>query len=147
MSFSLSRYWVHSRERQRYLLDFSICILGYSQNRPISLDCIQNENVSLQFPICWSKLNHIPYIKRFEIPVHKLTADFFSYLRNRVCSIFSVAGKFCLAHGLRQLTCDVKNDIRTINFRNGVTFAPLRKTRNDVRKRSLCDVIMSKIEK
>ena len=28
----------------------------------------------------------------------------FSYLLDRVCSIFSGAGKFCLAHGLRQLT-------------------------------------------
>ena len=28
----------------------------------------------------------------------------FPYLLDRVCSIFSGAGKFCLAHGLRQLT-------------------------------------------
>ena len=34
--------------------------------------------------------------------------DFFSYLWDRVCSIFSGAGKFCLAHGLRHLTRDVK---------------------------------------
>ena len=33
------------------LSDFSICILGYSRNRLISFDCIQNENVSLQFLI------------------------------------------------------------------------------------------------
>ena len=31
--------------------------------------------------------------------------------RDRVCSIFSGAGKFCLAHGLRQLTRDAKNDV------------------------------------
>ena len=55
------------------LSDFSICILGYSQNRLISFDCMQNENVSLQFLIRWSKLNHIPHIKGFEIPVYKLT--------------------------------------------------------------------------
>ena len=28
----------------------------------------------------------------------------FSYLLDRDCSIFSGVGKFCLAHGLRQLT-------------------------------------------
>ena len=54
------------------LSDFSICILGYSQNRLISFDCIQNENVSL--------LNRIPDIKRFEIPVYKLTADFMHFV-------------------------------------------------------------------
>ena len=32
----------------------------------------------------------------------------FSYLWDRVCSIFSGAGKFCCAHGLRQLTRDIK---------------------------------------
>ena len=40
------------------------------------------------------------------------------------CSIFSSAGKFCLANGLRQLTGDVKHDIRVLNFRSDVTFAP-----------------------
>ena len=34
---------------------------------------------------------------------------------------FSGAGKICLAHGLRQLTRDVKNDVRTLNFRSNVT--------------------------
>ena len=59
------------------LSNFSICTLGYSQNRLISFDCRQNENVSLQFLIRWSKLNHIPHVKWFEIPVYKLAADFF----------------------------------------------------------------------
>ena len=58
-----------------------------------------------------------------------------SYLGDRVCSIFSGAGKFCLAHGLRQLTCDIKHDVRSDVF-----FAPPRKTHNDVLKMSLCDV-------
>ena len=35
----------------------------------------------------------------------------FSHLRDRVCSIFSSAGKFCLAHALRQLTRDKKSDV------------------------------------
>ena len=30
----------------------------------------------------------------------------FSYIGDTVCSIFSRAGKFCLAHGLIQLTWD-----------------------------------------
>ena len=53
---------------------------------------------------------------------------------------FSDAGKFCLVHGLRQLTRDIKHYIRTLNFISDATFAPPRKTPNDVRKRSLCDV-------
>ena len=56
------------------------------------------------------------------------------------CSILSGAEKFCLASGLRQLICDVKHDVRTLNFRSDVTFAQPQKTQNDVQKRSLCDV-------
>ena len=37
---------------------------------------------------------------------------------------FSGAGKFCLAHGLRQLTRDFKSDIRTLNFRSDVSYLP-----------------------
>ena len=29
--------------------------------------------------------------------------------------------KFCLAHGLRQLTRDVKSGVRTLNFKSGTT--------------------------
>ena len=35
----------------------------------------------------------------------------FSYVWDRVCSIFSSAGKFCLAKGLRQLTQDSKSNV------------------------------------
>ena len=34
-----------------------------------------------------------------------------SYIRDRICSIFSGAGNFCLPYGLRQLTGDTKNDV------------------------------------
>ena len=44
------------------------------------------------------------------------------------------------AHRLRQLTRDVKSDVRTLNFRSDVTFAAPLKTPKGVRKRSLCDV-------
>ena len=64
----------------------------------------------------------------------------FSYLGDRVCSSSSGAGKFCLVHGLRQFTRDVKHDVRTLNFRSDVTSAPSRKTPNDVLKMSLRDV-------
>ena len=74
-SFSFSR---EATTPRLDLSDFSICILGYSQSRLISFDCIQNENVSLQFLIRWSKLNHIPHAKRSEIPVYKLTAVHFN---------------------------------------------------------------------
>ena len=63
-----------------------------------------------------------------------------------MCFIFSGAGKFCFAHGLRQLTRDVKSDIRTLNFRSDITYAQPRKTSNDVRRRSLCDVKCQKIK-
>ena len=55
-----------------------------------------------------------------------------SYLWDRIHSIFSGAGKFCLAHGLRQLgRDDVKNSL----------FQTLpRKTPTDVRRSPLCDV-------
>ena len=67
-----------------------------------------------------------------------LTAKFtFSYLCDRACSVFSGAGKFCLAHGHRQLTRDVKSDVRTLNLKNDITYPPPRKTPNDVRRRSL----------
>ena len=36
------------------------------------------------------------------------------YLRDRIRYIFSVAGKFCLAHGLRQLTRDTKSDVNCL---------------------------------
>ena len=47
---------------------------------------------------------------------------------------FSGAGKSCLAHGLGQLIRDVKSDVRTLNFKSDVIFAPPRKTPNDVEK-------------
>ena len=53
-----------------------------------------------------------------------------------ICS----AGKFCFAHGLRQLTRGVKSDVRTINFISDVT----TKTPNDARGRSLCDLYCQK---
>ena len=43
---------------------------------------------------------------------------------------------YILAHGLRQLTRDVKSDVRT----RDVIFASPRNSPNDVRKSSLCDV-------
>ena len=57
---------------------------------------------------------------------------------------FSGAGKFYLAHGLRQVTRDVKNDVRTLNFISDVTYAAPRKTSNAVRGRLLCDVYCQK---
>ena len=35
---------------------------------------------------------------------------------------FSGAGKFCLAHGLRQLTRNVQSDVRLVNFRSDMRF-------------------------
>ena len=55
-------------------------------------------------------------------------------------SIFSGAGKFCLAHGLRQLTRDIKSDVRILNFRSDLSYSFPQKSPNDVHKRSLCDV-------
>ena len=62
-----------------------------------------------------------------------------SYQRDRLCSILSDAGKFCLAHGLRQLTPNVKHDIRTLDITSDLTFAP-RKAPNDACIRLLWDV-------
>ena len=51
------------------------------------------------------------------------------------------------AHGLGQLTRDFRNNVRTLNFRSDVAFAPPQKASNDVRKRSLCDIICPKRQK
>ena len=45
-----------------------------------------------------------------------------SYLWDEVCSIFSGAGKFCVARGLGQFSRDVKSDVRTQNFRCDLCF-------------------------
>ena len=47
---------------------------------------------------------------------------------------FSGAGKFCLAHGLRKLTRDIRSDVRTLNFRSDVTYLTQQKSLNDVRR-------------
>ena len=39
-----------------------------------------------------------------------------SYLGDRVCSIFSGAGKFYLIHGLRQLTHDAKSKVSCLQM-------------------------------
>ena len=81
----------------------------------------KNVNVMLEFVI-----NHVTNAR---CTVHIFRHDdvvckHFSNLRDRVCSIFSGAGKFCLAHGLGQLARSVKSDVRTLNFITDVTFAP-----------------------
>ena len=48
--------------------------------------------------------------------------------------------KFCLAHRLRQLTRDVKSDVRTLNFKSGVTYAPPRKTSTVVMRRKMSKI-------
>ena len=40
----------------------------------------------------------------------------FSYLGDSVCSILSSAGKFCPAHGLRQLTQNAKSDVNCLQM-------------------------------
>ena len=37
--------------------------------------------------------------------------------------LFLAVVEKCLAHGLRQLTCDVKSDVRIQNFRSDVTYS------------------------
>ena len=75
--------------------------------------------------------------KDMEMTSWVFTRHVFSYLWNGVCSILSGAGKFCLAHGLRQLSRDAKLDVSILYFRSDVTFAPTHKISNDVRKSSL----------
>ena len=53
--------------------------------------------------------------------------------------------------GARTLSClwagTAKNDIRTLNFRSDVIFHHHEKTPNDIQKRLLCDIKMSKMKK
>ena len=60
--------------------------------------------------------------------------------------IFSGADKFCLAHALRQLTRDVKSNIRKLNSSSDVIFSPPRETPNDVRKKVVMRRKMSKLK-
>ena len=60
---------------------------------------------------------------------------------------FSGADKFCLAHGLRQLTREVNSDVRTLKFIGDVTYVVTRKTPNDVGRKSLCDMKCQKKKK
>ena len=53
---------------------------------------------------------------------------------------FSGAEKLCLAHWLKQLTRDVKSDVRTLNFISDVNFKPQQKTSNVLLIMSFCDV-------
>ena len=54
----------------------------------------------------------------------------FSYLWDRVCSIFSGAGKFFLAHGLRQITRETKYDVNCLQT---LLTCHKRRPPNDVR--------------
>ena len=69
-----------------------------------------------------------------------LIPNFFLTHETELVLFCSGAGKFCLALELRQLTRDVKNDVRILNLRSDVTYGLPRKTPNDVRRRSLCEV-------
>ena len=51
-----------------------------------------------------------------------------------------------LPNGLRQLTRDVKSDVRTLNFRSDVTYAPPRKTSNEDLEKVVMRRKMSKIK-
>ena len=73
-----------------------------------------------------------------QVPIFCLMCYFLPM--RQILFYFSGAGKFCLAHELRQLRRDVKHIFKTLNFRSDVTFAPTPETPNDIRKRSLCDV-------
>ena len=68
-------------------------------------------------------------------------------MRDRVCSILSVAVEFCLAQRLGHLTLNVKSVMRTLNFKSDVTYEPARKIPNDIRKWSLCDVKCQRYKK
>ena len=47
-------------------------------------------------------------------------------LLTRVCSIFRSAGKFCLAHGLSQLTQDTKSDVSCLQTLNEVQIKKIK---------------------
>ena len=51
---------------------------------------------------------------------------------------------YSLTHGLRQLTRDVKSNVRTLNFISDVTYAAPRKTPSDVQRKALCDIKCTK---
>ena len=62
--------------------------------------------------------DHCPFCLSFYFTMQ---TQFFLPIKQSLL-FFSGAGKFYLAHGLRQLTRDDKSDVRILNFRNDVTY-------------------------
>ena len=67
-------------------------------------------------------------------PCYKIDLDFWECLEGEPFFtyetefVLSGAGKFCLAHGLRQLTREFKVTSELLNFRNDITYASLQNT-------------------
>ena len=68
------------------------------------------------------EINRLNFVKTFFLP------------KRQSLFYFNGAGKFCLDHGLRQLTCDVNSDVRTLKSGGDVTYAQPRRTSNDIRR-------------
>ena len=56
--------------------------------------------------------------KQHDLYANSLVGDIKAFLTWRTEFCFSGAGKFCLAHGLRQLTRNVTSDDKILNFRS-----------------------------
>ena len=68
-------------------------------------------------------------------------------MRQSLFYFLSGAGKFSPAHGLRQLTCDGKSGVESLNFMSHATYIRHHEKPNDVRRRSLCDIKCQKLKK
>ena len=83
---------------------------------------------SLSVPrVSYLSMSKFPSIAKIEQTLSNREENFLLMRQNLF--YFSGAGKFCLAHGLGQLTRDVKSDVRTLNFGSDVIFAPPQKYR------------------
>ena len=120
-------YYIGDKQSRLLLLGafYSICWAGISFFRQYNQLLISQRQSSSQ--IC----NTSKYFLAPEKSVLPMRQSLFN---------FSGSGKFCLAHGLKQLTRDVKNGVRILNLRSDVTYSLPLKSTNDVRRRSLCDV-------
>ena len=85
-------------------------ILVHNYNNHISLSLAQNFKLQVySINRITSKLN--AFRPQTNETATRIMPISYSYLKDRVCSIFSNAGKFCFAHGLRQLIQDSICDV------------------------------------
>ena len=115
-------------ERHAIYIGFINCITYRIQKTPLGFRGTKDRLRKHMFRYCWK------------------TSVFFP-VRQSLFYFLSGAGKFSPAHGLRQLTCDGKSGVESLNFMSHATCIRHHEKPNDVRRRSLCDIKCQTLKK